>query len=458
MKITYTQKNKKGFREINLYRKDSEKKYDFNDSLFTNIKIPDNLNRRSFVIFVRTIIKRVKTHKLENISINYDQIRGLLNADISEKECAELFIKNILLATYSFDHYKSKKESTPKKIAIIGALTQIEKTACTYATLLANNISIARDLANTPANDMTPAILANNVKKIFKGAEKTKIKILEEKDIKTLKMNLMAAVGQGSASKSKFIIIEYKNGKSSDKPVILVGKGVTFDAGGLDIKPAGKFQDMYMDMTGATIAIGTLKTLIDIKAEKNVIALLPVVENAVSGNAYRPGDIITSMSGKTVAIGNTDAEGRLIMADTITYAERYQPTLIIDIATLTGASLAALGQHATAFMTKTQSLQDSFIDISGNVCEYIWPLPTWDIYTKDLDHPYADISNIGKTRYGGTITAGMFLYQFIKMHKKIPQWIHLDIAPRMESIESDNLAKGATGEPIGLLVEYLKRK
>lgn len=458
MKLHYAKGNKKNFRKINLYTKDSEKKIDSNNELFLNIKIPDNLNRRSFIKFIRLIIKRAQLHKNENISFNYNQIKKNKWIDISEKNMAKLFIQNIILSEYSFDRYKSEKETKLKNILIFGNFSKDEKQSFKNAEIIARNINIARNLANTPGNDMTPSILVSNIKKIFKNTPKTKLKILEEKDIKKLNMNLIYAVGIGSQEKSKFIILEYKNGKINEKPTVIIGKGITFDTGGIDIKPAGKFADMYMDMTGSAIAIGTLKALIDLKVKKNIIILIPAVENAVGGSAYRPGDIISSMSGKTVAIGNTDAEGRLVMADAISYAEQYKPETIIDIATLTGASLVALGQRATAIMSKSKDIQNKMIKIGEEVGDYLWPLPTWDEFSNDLKSEYADISNIGKTRFGGTITAGMFLYEFVKMYKNEPNWIHLDIAPRMESIESDNLAKGATGEPIGMLVEYLKNK
>ncbi|MGB0925323.1 MAG: leucyl aminopeptidase family protein [Minisyncoccia bacterium] len=453
MKILYSNKNKTGFRQINLYSKDSEKQIDTKTALFMNVKIPAEINRRSFITFIRSVIQRAELHKLEKISFNFNQVKNLL--EIDEYDCAELFIKNIVLAGYHFDTYKSKKDSVLEEALIYGTFSRVEKSAFKNGTLVGKNINTTRDLANTPANLMTPTILANQVKKIFKSAPKTKVKILEEKDLKKNKMNLVLAVGQGSAEKSKFIIIEYMNGPKNQKPTVIIGKGITFDTGGVDVKPAGKFIDMYMDMTGAAVSVGTIKSIIDLKIKKNIVVLIPAVENAISGSAYRPGDIITSMSGKTVAIGHTDAEGRLVMADTITYAECYKPETIIDIATLTGASLVAVGQRASVIMSKNNTIQSDMISTGESVGDYLWPLPTWNEFSEHLKSDYADICNISNVRYGGTITAGMFLYEFVKMHKNEPNWIHLDIAPRMESIKSDNLAKGATGEPIAMLVKYL---
>ncbi len=457
MKLHYAKQNKKDFRQINFYQKESEKKQDTKDNLFLNIALPkEPLTRMSFIRLVRLGVRRAILHKQEKISFSYQQLRDISQSFLDKKESAFLSIMNIIRASYSFDTYKTHKDYQLKEILIFGDFSKIEKKAMQEAEIVASNINMARDLANTPGNNMTPSILARTVKTLFKKAPNTKVKILKEKDIKKLKMNLMEAVGRASKEESQFIIVEYINGKKNEKPTVIVGKGVTFDAGGLDIKPAGKFLDMYMDMTGAAIGIGTLKSLVDLKIKKNVILLIPAVENFVSAQSYRPGDIITSLSGKTVAIGHTDAEGRLVMADAISYGERYKPSLLIDIATLTGASLVALGQRATAIMSQTPRIQEALVNYGDTVGERLWPLPTWNEFASDLKSDYADISNIGKTRYGGTITAGMFLYEFIKMYKKEPQWVHLDIAPRMESIEEDNLAKGATGEPIAMLVEFFK--
>lgn len=453
MKTLYSTENKTNFRKIHFYNADTEKQIDTKSNFYLNIKIPDKINRRSFITFIRSVIQRAELHKLEKISFNYNQVKSLLELDESER--AELFIQNILLAGYHFDIYKRKKDSLLKQVLVFGIFSKSEKTAFKNAEIVTENITIARSLANTPGNLMTPTSLAAQIKKIFTSAPKTKIIILDEKDLKKNKMNLVLAVGQGSSEKSKFIVIEYMNGPKNQKPVVIVGKGITFDTGGIDIKPAGKFMDMYMDMTGAAVSIGALKSVIDLGIKKNIIVLIPAVENAVSGAAYRPGDIFTSMSGKTVAIGHTDAEGRLVIADAITYAERYKPETIIDIATLTGASLVAVGQRASVIMSKNESIRSEMISIGESVGDYLWALPTWDEFSEDLISDYADISNISNVNYGGTITAGMFLYEFIKMHKNEPNWVHLDIAPRMESIKSDNLAKGATGEPIRMLVKYL---
>ncbi len=457
MKLKYAKQNKKDFRQINFYQKDSEKKQDTKNDLFLNIALPkETLTRKSFIRLIRLGVRRAMLHKQEKISFSYEQLKQIAQLFLDEKETAHLSIMNILLASYSFDTYKTQKKYQLKEILVFGDFSKEEKSAIKETEIIANNMNIARDFANTPGNDMTPKILVQKVTTLFKKLPHTKVKILGEKEIKKLKMNLIEAVGRASKEESQFIVVEYTNGKKNEQPIVIVGKGVTFDAGGLDIKPAGKFMDMYMDMTGAAIGIGTLKSLIDLKVQKNVVLLIPAVENFVGDQSYRPGDILTSMSGKTVAVGNTDAEGRLVMADAITYGERYKPSMLIDIATLTGASLVALGQRATAIMSKTKEIQSEMIRLGDTLGEYLWPLPAWDEYTSDLQSDYADISNIGKTRYGGTITAGMFLYEFIKMYKKEPHWVHLDIAPRMEAIEGDNLAKGATGEPIAVLVEYIR--
>ena len=209
-------------------------------------------------------------------------------------------------------------------------------------------------------------------------------------------------------------------------------------------------------MTGGAVVIGALKAITELKLKKNVIILIPAVENAISGKATRPGDIIKSMSGKTVEIKNTDAEGRLILADALTYAKKFKPSIVIDVATLTGASLVAVGQRATAIMSRNEKFLSQIQQFGENCGDYMWPLPLWEEFEKDMESKFADISNLSSVNYGGAITTGIFLHSFAKDLGKNVKWAHLDIAPRMESIPSDNLEAGATGEPVRALVEIVK--
>ena len=455
MKISYKESPKKGFRQINLYTKDSDKKTDTKTHLYLNFKIEKEYTRRGYITLIRTIVERVKSHKLEQVCLAFADIKRIEVAETTNTEKAHLLTSNVILGQYRFDKFFSEKKSNIKEFLIVGRLQAADKKAAKEGELIARSANTARDLANEPGGRMTPAILAAQARKMFKGTKNVRVKILEEADAKKLKMNLFLAVGQGSVEKSKFIIVEYKGGAKTTRPIVLLGKGITFDTGGLNLKPGKSMDEMAMDMTGGAVALSALQALVSLGVKKNIIAIVPAVENAISGAAYRPGDIIKSMSGKTVQIGNTDAEGRLVLADSITYAKRYNPKILVDMATLTGASLVAVGDKASVVMTKNRELEDTFRTLGEKTGDYVWPLPTWEEFEADIKAPYADLMNIGKTRYGGCVTAGMFLAEFAKDLTKT-DWVHLDIAPRMESSTHDHLEKGATGEPVRLLVEFVK--
>ncbi|TSC59386.1 MAG: leucyl aminopeptidase [Parcubacteria group bacterium Gr01-1014_107] len=268
-------------------------------------------------------------------------------------------------------------------------------------------------------------------------------------------MGALLGVSKGSKEKPRFIVMEYQKG-GKEKPIVLVGKGVTFDTGGLSLKPSDSMLGMHMDMSGGAVVVHTLALIGKLKLKRNVIGLVPAVENMPSGESYRPGDILTSMSGKTIEVLNTDAEGRLILADALTYAERYKPYLVVDVATLTGAALVALGERCSAFFTKEQKLQNLLLRLAEETGEYVWPLPLWDEYEEEIKGYFADLSNIHRdnSRWGSAIQGAIFLYQFAKSYP----WVHIDMTPRMVSIKSDYLAKGATGEPMKLLLKLVEEK
>ncbi len=248
----------------------------------------------------------------------------------------------------------------------------------------------------------------------------------------------------------------YQGGLKSEKPIVLIGKGVTFDSGGIDTKPHPYALEMMMDMSGGVAVISTIVVAEKLKLKKNIIVLVPVVENMPSGASFRPGDIIEMMDGTTVEIGHTDAEGRLILADTLTFAKKYRPEKVIDVATLTGAALSALGERANAIFTNDNDLAKKTEKLAEKVGDYVWRLPLWEEYESDIKGEYGDISNINtkaKSGYGGSITAATFLKHFAKDYKS---WMHIDIAPRMTATYDENLAKGATGTPVRLLVKLLE--
>jgi leucyl aminopeptidase len=281
------------------------------------------------------------------------------------------------------------------------------------------------------------------------------MKVLEEKDMKKMKMESVLGVGRGSKEKSKFIILEYA-GANDKNPIVLIGKGVTYDTGGLNLKPESGLSEMNMDMSGGSAVAHAIIAAAKLGVKKKIIGLIPAVENMPSGESYRPGDIIKSMSGQTIEILNTDAEGRVIMADANTFAERYSPKLVINVATLAGAALMALGERASAILTKDKKLSQAICEAGEKSGDYVWPLPLWDEYEAEIKGLEADICNTrnqGPGRMGGAILGAMFIYQF---GKKFPLWAHIDIAPRMTAVFDEFLSKGAAGAPVRLLVKLIE--
>jgi len=274
-------------------------------------------------------------------------------------------------------------------------------------------------------------------------------------------MGGILGVSQGSTEEPRFIILEYRGG-GKEKPIVLVGKGVTFDTGGLNLKPSNGILEMHMDMSGGAAVIHALALAAKLKIRKNIIGLVPAAENMVSGSSYRPGDILRSMSGKTIEVTNTDAEGRVIVADALTYAERYHPRLVVDVATLTGSSMSALGQYASALFTRDEKLEKFLRGAGEESGDYVWPLPLWDEYEENVKGTFGDVANAQKPgSYGGAINGAMFLYQFVKdpstSSGQAYPWVHLDIAPRMTAVEGEFLAKGAAGAPVRLLIKLLEK-
>jgi leucyl aminopeptidase len=273
-------------------------------------------------------------------------------------------------------------------------------------------------------------------------------------------MQAILSVGKGSDEESQFIIMEYFGGKKGEKPIVLVGKGVTFDTGGINLKPSHSLLGMNMDMSGGSAVVHTLALVAKMKLKKNVIGLIPSVENMASGKSYRPGDVIRSMSGKTIEVLNTDAEGRVILADALTYSEKYNPEVVIDIATLTGAACVALGERASAIFTPEDDLSKTMENIGEETGDYLWRLPLWEEYENEIKGSLGDFTNIHNkdSRYGGAIYGAIFLYQFIKGKENGngPKWAHLDIAPRMTAMAGENLAEGALGTPVRLLYKFIE--
>ncbi len=354
-------------------------------------------------------------------------------------------------SAYRFEAMKSRKESTPKRPRqVVFAVPRAQQAAAAVsvsrAQALANGMDFTRDLGNLPPNVCTPTYLADQAKKLAREFG-LKLEVLDTKQMQALKMGALLAVAQGSDQPPKMIVLQYNGASSRQQPVALVGKGITFDTGGISIKPAAGMDEMKFDMCGAASVLGTLRAVAEMKLKINVIGVVPACENMPSGRATRPGDIVTSMSGQTVEILNTDAEGRLILCDALTYVERFKPRTVIDIATLTGACVVALGHHHSGLFTPQDALAAELIDAGRDSSDTCWRMPLDDAYQDALKSRFADFANVGG-RDGGAITAACFLARFTKKY----DWAHLDIAG---TAWKSGAAKGASARPVPLLTRFL---
>ena len=342
-----------------------------------------------------------------------------------------------------------EKSKTPEFEAIAFAAADAAKASLDVAGAIANGVRFARELGNLPPNICNPQYIADQAKKFADDHAGVTCEILEEADMRKLGMGALLGVSQGSANEPKFIILQYKGAGEKDKPVALVGKGITFDTGGISIKPSAGMEEMKFDMCGAAGVLGAFVSAVEMKLKLNLVCIVPAVENMPGSKAQRPSDVVTSMSGQTVEVLNTDAEGRLILCDALTYVQKFNPQIIIDAATLTGACVVALGKHATGLMTKDDALANDLIAAGEASLDRAWRLPLWDDYQSQLDTGYADIANIGG-KYAGAITAGCFLARFTEGYR----WAHLDIAG---TAWEEGRKGSATGRPVPMLVEYLTK-
>ena len=321
-----------------------------------------------------------------------------------------------------------------------------DATAMAQGVAIAEGVQFTRALGNLPPNICNPAYIAQQAQDFAAGKANVSCEVLGDTEMEALGMGSLLAVARGSAQRPRLVVLKYENGGDA-KPYVLVGKGITFDTGGVNLKTQGGIEEMKYDMCGAANVIGTFVAAVKMKLPLNVVAIVPAVENAIDGDAYRPSDVITSMSGKTIEVGNTDAEGRLILCDALTYAQRFEPEALLDVATLTGACIVALGRYATGLMSKHDDLANELVAAGENVFDRAWRLPLWDEYQTQLESTFADVYNIGG-RWAGAVTAGCFLSRFTENQR----WAHLDIA----GVANDEGKRGmATGRPVGLLTQWL---
>ena len=378
-------------------------------------------------------------------------------SNLTSRRKVALMAEVMLDASYKFDAIKkkpddSKKESAKKGLTSISVNVadandmQAAQLGLLDGQALAKGVSLAKDLGNLPPNVCTPTYLAEQA--LAMGANYGfAVEVLERDALEKLGMGSFLGVTQGSEEPPKFIVMHHMKGQKDQKPVVLVGKGITFDTGGISLKPGSEMDEMKYDMCGAASVLGTFKTIAEMDLALNVIGLIPTCENMPDGRATRPGDVLTSMSGLTIEVLNTDAEGRLILCDALTYAERFEPSAVVDIATLTGACVIALGHHASGLFSNNDDLAKELLQAGEASLDRAWHMPMWDDYQPLLDSNFADIANIGG-RAGGSITAACFLSRFAKKY----QWAHLDIAG---TAWKSGKEKGGTGRPVPMLTEFL---
>lgn len=371
-------------------------------------------------------------------------------------DLAQGMVEGALLSLYRFTKYRTKEEKNPKEI---GQFTMIEKTpdlrairaGVALGETTARAVCFSRDLINYPANEMTPTLMAKAAQKIAREHQ-VRCRIFSKTEIERLGMGAFLGVAQGSAEPLKLIVLEYFGGRKGDPPVVLVGKSITFDSGGISIKPSEGMEKMKYDMSGGAATLGVIQAVSEMKLPVNVVGILPATENLPSGTAVKPGDILRSMGGWTIEVVNTDAEGRLVLADALTYGLRYRPAAIIDMATLTGACVVALGNHAIGMVGNNRNLVQRIVQAGEKTWERVWEMPLWEEYHEQIKSPVADIKNTGG-RDAGMITASAFLSKFVEGYP----WVHLDIAGvAWKDTDAAYIPKGGAGVGVRLLIQFLR--
>ena len=411
----------------------------------------DQWHERKFPLLARRFVQYARKERIKNFA-------ALLSTELARDPlpASARFAAESLAAQFEFTAYKSEKDNGKgiDRIQLTWGNTHpagVEE-ALYEGTVIGEEVNLCRELANTPGSDMTPSLLAQAAERTA-SPHNISVLILDRREMETLGMGAVLGVARGSVEEPKFIVLEYFNGPKEQKPLVLAGKGVTFDTGGINLKSDQHILDMHMDMSGGAAVIHGIISAARMNLPVNIVGLIPAVENMPSGSSYRPGDLLKSLSGKTIEVLNTDAEGRVILADALTYGLRYKPEIMIDFATLTGAAHVALGSYCSALFTQDGNLQKDLVEIGRQSGDYIWPMPLWDEYLADIKGTFGDLANIGKgDRYGGAIHGAKFLEQFAGDTR----FAHIDIAPRMTATDTEYLAKGATGVGVRFIAQLGK--
>jgi leucyl aminopeptidase len=411
----------------------------------------ESFTEKQFAKVVRTATKALAKGGAKN-AISF--LAELPVKALSTRRKVAILAEAVIDASYQFDAIKKKNKAKKahkglKSLVVnVAEASEVKEAELGLADgqAVGAGVSLAKDLGNLPPNVCNPTYLAEEALAMGKhyGFD---VEVLERKALQKLGMGSFLGVSEGSETPPKFIIMQHLKGKKSQKPVVLVGKGITFDTGGISLKPGAEMDEMKYDMCGAASVLGTFKTIAEMDLKLNVIGLIPTCENMPDGRATRPGDVLTSMSGLTIEVLNTDAEGRLILCDALTYAERFEPSAVVDVATLTGACVIALGSHATGLFSNNDDLAKELLAAGETALDRAWHMPMWDDYQPQLDSNFADMANIGG-RAGGSITAACFLSRFAEKY----EWAHLDIAG---TAWKSGKEKGGTGRPVPMLTAFL---
>jgi leucyl aminopeptidase len=426
---------------------------------FVLVVIETEFTEKKLALIIRRCIRTAKGEGFKVVGMCADDYG---QCGIGADAFAGLVSSNALYSHYDFsEQYKTAPVEGWRSVHSVVIFTHQEVKMCAamsaHGEIIADEVNRCRTLANFPPSDLKPEGMAEAARTVANEIKTVKVTVFDEKRLKQEGMNAILAVGSGSASAPRLIIMEYLGGKKGDKPLALVGKGVTFDSGGLNLKPGDHMADMHMDMSGGAAVIYGIAAIARLKLPINVIGFVPAVENMPSGLSYRQGDIVKAYGGKTIEIGNTDAEGRVILADAIEYAKTKKPKMIVEISTLTGAAEVALGQRVAAFFVKNNKpLQDALQLIGDASGDLVWPLPLWDEHEKDVEGNLADTINTHKnnSRWGGAITGAAFLSKFAGEQP----FVHIDMAPRMLTIPDEEfLSRGAAGFGVRFFVELAKK-